>query len=60
MGNDRSDKKNTASKFNTSYPNIDLLYKSQPLQTVSITKTTNMRYCKSYLGKTTLFGITVL
>jgi len=28
--NDRSDSRTTASKFNTSHPNIDLLYKSQP------------------------------
>jgi len=29
-GNDRSDSRNTASKFNTSHLNVDLLYKSQP------------------------------
>jgi len=30
VGNDRSDSRTTASKFNTSHPNVDLLYKSQP------------------------------
>ena len=30
VGNDRSDSRTTASKFNTSNPNVDLLYKSQP------------------------------
>jgi len=30
VGNDRSDSWTTASKFNTSHPNVDLLYKSQP------------------------------
>ena len=30
VGNDRSDSRATASKFNTSHPNVDLLYKSQP------------------------------
>ena len=29
MGNDWSDSRTTASKFNTSHPNVDLLYKSQ-------------------------------
>ena len=30
VGNDRSDSRTTASKFHTSHPNVDLLYKSQP------------------------------
>jgi len=30
VGNDRSDSRTTASKFNTSHPNVDLLYKLQP------------------------------
>jgi len=30
VGNNRSDSRTTASKFNTSHPNVDLLYKSQP------------------------------
>ena len=34
MGNDRSDSRTTASKFNTSHPNVDLLYKSQPFTTI--------------------------
>jgi len=29
VGNDRSDSRTTASKFNTSHPDVDLLYKSQ-------------------------------
>jgi len=30
VGNDRSDSRTTASKFNSSHPNVDLLYKVQP------------------------------
>jgi len=50
-GNDLSDKRTTSSKFNTSHPKVDLLYKSQLFtdcfttnirQTVLITKTTNI------------------
>ena len=52
MGNDRSDSRTTASKFNTSHPNVDLLHKSQPFTDCFNNKNKQyMRYCKSCLGK---------
>jgi len=38
VGNDRPDSRNTASKFNTPHPNVDLLYKSQPFTDCFINK----------------------
>jgi len=49
VGNDRSDSRTTASKFNTSHPNLDLLYKSQPFTDCFNNKNNQyMRYCKSF------------
>ena len=52
MGNDRSEKRTTASEFNTSHPNVGLLYKLQPF-TVNFNNKNNqyMRYGKSCLGE---------
>jgi len=49
VGNDRSDSRTTASKFNTSHPNVDLLYKSQPFTHCFNNKNNQyMRYGKSF------------
>ena len=49
VGNDRSDSRTTASKFNTSHPNVDLLYKSQPFtDCFNNNQYMYMRYCKSF------------
>ena len=52
MGNDRSDSRTTASKCNTSHPNVNLLYKSQPYTDCFNNKNNQyMRYCKSLRTK---------
>ena len=52
MGNDVSDRRTTASKFNTLHPNVDLLYKSHPFTDRFNNKNNQYRrYCKSCLGK---------
>jgi len=49
VGNDRSDSRTTASKFNTPHPNVDLLYKSQPFTDCFNNKNNqHMRYCKLF------------
>jgi len=54
VGNDRPDRRTTASKLNTLHPNVDLrlLYKSQPFTDCFNTKTTNISDIVSHvLGK---------
>ena len=62
MGDDRSNRRSTASKFNTTHANVDVLYKSQPFAGSFNNKNNQyMRYCESCLGKRdNTVGVTVL